>query len=483
METVRSQADGTLDAARRVMQRGKLTRILFSDKEPGKAHCAQMLELETDRTTTQVADTRPARLPGRVVRFSVNSIDAERAPLIVPGETGWSRAMLSTIMLVTDWPVSGVGIGDEWKRSIEVGGIKGRQTFRVSAMDTVDSEQQVKIEVHTKTKVSSSSSGGKLLSANVKLSWSSGKGELISLTGEAVYQEPLRTGGRLVKIGIVLLRTKPPKKPSKSRLAAERRTLIKLANAIGAYHRDDYLSALRTLVPIKRRHRGSIFKPMVDYLIKRIQEERVSQEPLPTEELKKVLVSLLASWDQAETDEDVELGRRCRKSLQHLAKINRPEIVRLLEDSDGRLRGLGCFALAFGTAPGDVALIQEHCGDGDLRVRRTAFYALAIRASPFTDVELLLGGLEDGDATVRRRAGEGLGKCVAKDSDDIRAVRGALVKRLHDDSPMVVVAAAQALIRIGSADDIAKIKEAAGRVEPASLKKVLEELVSKSCNR
>ncbi|MHC4796875.1 MAG: HEAT repeat domain-containing protein, partial [Planctomycetota bacterium] len=142
-----------------------------------------------------------------------------------------------------------------------------------------------------------------------------------------------------------------------------------------------------------------------------------------------------------------------------------------------------CFALAFGTAPGDVALIQEHCGDGDLRVRRTAFYALAIRASPFTDVELLLGGLEDGDATVRRRAGEGLGKCVAKDSDDIRAVRGALVKRLHDDSPMVVVAAAQALIRIGSADDIAKIKEAAGRVEPASLKKVLEELVSKSCNR
>jgi len=463
-------------------QTGKLTRIIFSDKAEGKANCAQMLQLEAGKTIappTQPADRQQrADTPASQerVQFSVKQIDTQKAPFMVPAQTAWSRAMLGTVILVTDWPEPAVSAGDKWTRKFEIGEIAGELNFKVDAVETVESERQAVVKVNATTSSPTSSSGGSLISAESNVVWSLDEDNLVSLAGKVIYSEPVRAGGRMVKIDVKLTRTGKAGRLSKSRLTGERWSLVKLTEAIGAYNRNDAKSALRSLLQVKRRRIPSKFEPMADYLMKRIRSEQTSKEPLPVAELKKTLVSLLAMLDRADNDNNLAVRRRCQKSLQHVVQVNRPEIMRMLEDDEGTYRALGCFALAFGSAPADVALIEKCCSDADLQTRRMALYALALRASPHTDADTLLTALKDADNTVRVRACEALGRCVDKDSPELTAARAALVELLNDKSPAVVIAAAQTLSRIGSEAEMKKVKETADKSTSQELKSALERL-------
>jgi len=486
IETIRRPSGNSDASVRHEIQTGRLTRIIFGKDASGQVKCAQMLELKKSEVTTRSAESQPSRKerfnqwatsPAQVM-FKVVPISHDHSPLLVPGQTAWSRAMLKVVMHVADWPQRRLSVGDKWTRSFDVGGLKGRQHYVLKNIDAVRSDRQVIIGVTIESEPFHSLQRGQIASAESRMVWSEKDKDYLSLTGKMVYREPIRAGGHKVEMRLSLDRTEQSKRLSLARLGAERRAAIQLANAITAYHRDDITGASRELVKFRRRFRISYFKPMADYLYQRIKNERASQEPLPLDQLKETLVGLLAFWNQAETDTDAELQRRCRDSLKHLVKTNRPEIIRLLQENDGQFRALGCFILAFGTAPADLALIQQHTGDPDRQVRRMALYALTVRASKHTDVRVLLTALDDADETVRQRACQAIGRCITRDSDDINVICAALVKRLDDDSAAVVFAAAHTLMKVGSQQDFEKVKKAAETIESQPLKKELLELIA-----
>jgi len=386
------------------------------------------------------------------------------------------KNMLKTVVHVTDWPEEPVSGGDTWERPFAAGPIRGRHQFRVEAIKPVGRDNHVTLKITTHIEQPGSSAEDRLLSASSTLEWSVGEGELLSLAGDVVYRKPVAAGGGQVSVQVRFERT-ARRRLSAGRLAVERQALLRLVRAVSAYQRGDLEGATRDGRRFRKRWPHSSWRPVADDLARRIEDQRRFHKPLPTERLKETLVSLLALWTKAEADHDVELLDRCRLSFTHLTRVNRPELRRLLDDGDGRWRALACFTLAFGTAPADVALIQRHSADGDVHVRRSALRALAIRASPLTDAERLLAGTRDEDAAVRRRACEALDRCLAKDSPHRSAAREALIERLSDDSPDVVLAAARALMRTDSPDEIERIKQAADGTASPTLRAALRELV------
>jgi len=483
IETAHRSAAGE----RKTVESGRLTRVIFHEDEPGKATCAQMLELDPATPAGDDAQTQPE--PGEPTRKAASSPDwvqlsiarvrLDRAPLILPGRTTWTRQVLSAVVGVTDWPSESVSIGDRWERSLPTGPVKGTQRYQLEAIERAGTDVRARLTVSTAVVPPAGSPSRRLVSAGSTVHWSVGDRELLSLDGRAVTRERDRSGACEVTRRIVMTRDRRHRM-SQRRQETEREAVIQLGQAVSAYQREDYSYAERTLRVFRRRWPNSRWAPLVEYIRRRIRAERASREPLPADELKTALTKLLALWYQAEQDDDAEVLQRCRSSLAHLAKVNRPEIVRLLDDRQAPLRSLACFALAFGSAPADMALIQTACEDPEVRVRRTALYALTVRASPLTDAQVLLKALGDEDAAVRERACDAVGACVADDSPHLAAARAALVDRLADASSGVVLAAARALMQIGSAGEIEKVKQAAEKAPSGALRDALRGIVEAS---
>jgi len=454
------------------VQTGTLTRVIFRENEPDWPTCAQMLEFEAG-----AAAGGEVSQGSSWVQISSARIRADRAAFIVPAGTGWSRAARSAVVQVTDWPGEKVSTGDTWEQPFQAHSIKGRQYYQVRAIDTTGTDSRVTLTVTTEPEPPPASTTRRLVSAESTLVWSVRDGELLSLDGRLVYREAIRAGGRQVQTRITFSRVQR-RRMLESQQAIERQAIMRLTQAVAAYQREDLEGASRTLQSFVNRWPRSLWRPAADYLSRRLQAERTGRQPLPTAELKEALVGLLALWAQAEPEEDFETLNHCRLSLAHLTQVNRPEITRLLDDPEGGFRALGCFALAFGSAPADVALIQKKCADADVRVRRMAACALAIRASPLTDAEILLTCLGDDDARVRQRACQAIGRCVGRDSDHLSAARSALVARLSDPSPAVMLAAARALMRTGAAAEIEKVRQAAEDAGPGTLRDALREILT-----
>lgn len=463
---------------------GSLIRMIFREDRPGTATCAQMLELDTVPPSDDAISTRPApdkpRSPEAPspewVQLSIARVGLKRVPLIVPGETAWSRRALSAVLDVTDWPDRDPSAGDSWERALRMGPTAGEQRYRLEAIEGVGTDVRARITIRTDMPPPEESVARRLVRAESTLIWSVRDRELVSLEGQVVTREAGGAGDWEVTRRIVLTRGRRSRIAGRQ-LETERDAIIQLGQAVSAYRREDYGYASRTLRTFTRRWPRSRWRPVADYLTRRIREERTSREPLTIAELEESLTKLLALWNQAERDGDLELLDRCRSSLTHLTDVNRPEIARLLDGPEASPRSLACFALAFGAAPADPALLQRACGDDDARVRRTALYALTIRASPLTSADTLLSCLADGDAIVRQRACEAIGACVSYDSPRITDVRSELAGRLADDSPPVVLAAAQALLRVGSATEIEQIRRAAEQATSPGLGDALRQVL------
>jgi hypothetical protein len=489
------------------IQTGTLTRVIFRENEPDQPTCAQMLELQASDVFGPAAEkgtvpmspdpvgeeraagtaTRPPSGPngdsplarrgdGPRAQLSVARISAESAPLAVPATTAWTRAAWAVAIDVTTWPPRRVSVGETWETPFRAGPISGDRHYLVEAIKHKGSDQHVVLQIRAAPEPTPAGAPRVLQSAESKLVWSVRDHELISLDGRVVYQSGAGEGGWETTAHLEYTRvSRTPLTPPAQE--AERDALIGLTQAVAAYQRDDVEDALQRSERFAGRWPRSRWRPVADYLIRRITTERIGREPMPTEELEHALVRLLELWESAAEEGDVDILEKCRLSFAHLAQVNRPEIMRLLEGREGRWRAVGCFALAFGGAPADLVLIEDACGDGDVQVRRMAMSALAIRGSPLVNGDVILTGLRDHDTQVRRRACDAAGACVSEQAGHLDRVRALLVDRLTDESLMVVVAAARALMRIGSAAEIAQIHQAIERAESNAVKAALQALV------
>ncbi len=478
-------ARGTGAGEQTEIQTGKLTRVIFSESKPGQSTCAQMLELDWPVPASAPAGTQPERnvpAPDAAsspawVQFSLKRVGLEHAPLLVPGRTAWTRHVLSAVVDVTDFPREKVTVGDGWDRPFQAGSIKGRHRCKVEAFETTDAHIRVTLTVTTEVDPPPERASRHLVSARSVVVFSVRDRELLSLDGRAVWREADRAGGREVTTRITLSADQRDRMPP-GQQATERQAIRQLAQAVTAYQREDYEYASRMLQTFMKRWPQSRWRPVAEYISRRMRSEGTSPEPLTARELKQALARQLTLWNLAEQDGDAAMLNRCRSALSHLAQSSRPEITRLLNDADPGVRALACFALGFGSAPADVALLLKACQDADARVRRSALEALAIRASPLADADTLLKGISDDDPTVRQRACEAVGACLPDDSPHRSAARAQLVDRLADDSPEVVLATARALMRIGSAGEIEKIKQTAESAGPSPLQDALREILS-----
>ncbi len=492
--TASAPATQAADSAAEVWK-AKLTRGLYSHRQEGFGVCAQMLEFE--RASSSPADTQPSGvaalerfapdLAGIDVQFSTQAVSAVYAPLLLPRRPGWSRTMLQMLLDASSWPSDPVAVGASWDRPFRIGATRVPRRITVDAVQNAGSDLRCRLTLKTSPPRDAPDEGERLVSAESTIVWSVSTRQLVSQEGKVAYEvgewESGKVGkwegGKVGKGGAaeeapvrVELRVRIERR-SQRRLPAAlhakgREAVAELANAFAGLTTRDDERALKTVDEVLDRWPKSRWRPAAGELRKQIEADRGARSPMATGELKQAMVRLLEVWVSAEEAEDMELLVRCRGAATHLADVNRPEIVRLLDDADGGVRAVALFALAFGDAPGDLARMHEACGDADAHVRRTAMAALAVRGSPLTDVERVAAGLRDGDEGVRRAACGAAGACFAGDSASAGPVRDALIERLGDESARVVVAAAEALLKLGQPEDreaVRRAAESAGRSE------------------
>lgn len=503
---------------------GRLTRALLKDRRAGMAMGIQMLELLDQPLTDGRPATRPSSLlpppsgktgPSGVqlppssslsesqpssasspaasrpaasqpvsplapssarVLLSTMAVTPRYAQYLLPARTTPMKKLMWPLVEVAIWPDDAVTAGQTWVHNVPWVAAGCKQRVQVGKIESVKGDTHVTLWVTTATEAKNAGASDAPFSAQTRLVWSTRDQELLSLVGEGVSREPSSEGGRLVTIRISYERI-ARRQMAPVRQTLERQAVLHLAQAIMAYQRGDAEGASTAARACVRRWPTSYWRPLADDLIRRLDAEQQARKPLTLDELRLTLGQLLSLLNQAEVDSDESLAAWCGVSFQRYTQINGPELRKFLADSDPQLRALACLAFAFGKVPAEVGLIERHSDDADVQVRRLCLRALALRGSPVTDVQRLLAGAKDEDAGVRRWACEALGACTTKVSEHRGVVRAALVDRLADASPSVLLAAAEALLRIGVPDDAEKVKQLAAKDSRAEVRFALAEIL------
>ncbi|MBP7937115.1 MAG: HEAT repeat domain-containing protein [Phycisphaerae bacterium] len=488
----------------------KLTRVLLKDRRVGMAMGVQMLELLDEPATdsrpatpnaprTPTPDARPessgsrnkpspsavgldppaaskpaaarpmttqpvsplAPSPARVL-LSTMVVAPRHAEYLLPAATTSMKKLMWPLVQVATWPEDPVVVGQTWERDVPWVAAGCRQRVRVEKIESVKNETRVTLLMNTTVDAKDAGASDSPLSAQTRLIWSAQDQELISLVGEGASRQPSSEGGRLVTLRISYQRTTRRQLPP-VRQTLERQAVIHLVQAIMAYQRGDADGASVAAKSCVRRWPTSYWRPLADDLVRRIDAEQQARKPLSIEELKTTLGQLLSMLNEAEANSDESLTAWCGVSFHRYTQINGPELRRLLGDRSPESRGLACLAFAFGTAPAEVGLIERHSDDPEVQVRRLCFRALALRGSPITDGQRLLAGVKDEDTVVRRWACEALGFCTTRASEVYATARAALLERLVDESSSVSLAAARALVKVGTPADVTQIRQMAGK--------------------
>ena len=419
--------------------------------------------------------------PARVL-LSTATITPRFARYLSPARTTPMKNLLSPLVEVTMWPESPVAVGQTWERKIPWMTTGCVQRARVEKIESVKGDTRVTLVVNSTVEAKDGEASPSRIAAQTRLVWSIQDQELVSLVGESVSREPSTDGGKLISVQISYERVSRRQMPQ-IRLTIERQAIIHLAQAIMAYQRGDAEAASTATKTCVSRWPTSYWRPLADDLLRRIDADQQARTPLTIEQLKAALSELLNMLNQAEAGNDEALAAWCGVSFHRYAQINGPELRKLLNDSEPRFRGLACLALAFGTVPAEVGLIEEHSDDSEVQVRRLCLRSLALRGSPVANGERLLAGVKDSDAIVRRWACEALGTCTTKVSEHWQAARTALSERLTDESALVALAAAKALVRIGTPGDVEKVKQLAEKESRDEVRSALTEILSAAESR
>ncbi len=471
------------------VQTGTLTCANLSGNHSGKFSRVQMLQLipadpsptaqATEPSASQPFDwMMPLRLPGGT-SLTIDQLDDGTGAYRTPLETTVSGDMLSLLMPPRKWPqqpLSPAGVYDE---TVKLSFGTFRRNFRLEKVRTRYGERQaiIKLDVEAVSgDQPSEDDRPRFQRGAASLAWSVSNDDLAALQAEISWEEPLRIGRLQEAAELAMMRT-TRRTWSKGMQDIERAALVDLANAIHAERRNDPKQAFQIAGGFLAGHPNSVWFPMARELHDRLNPDRAGLEPVPFEKLNPMLVRLIALWTRAEAEEDQRVRQLSEAALAHLAEVNRPEIRRLMDDEDAAVRKLGTFALAFGKAPADVALIQKMCADPDTSVRRTALVGLTMRASPLTDPDRIIPCIADQDEEVRLRACEALGACGSTKGERREKVLTAIRGRLDDDSLRVVLAAAEVLLLQGNTEDRALIESRASSAKPSGIRSSLRRLL------
>ncbi|HOW73647.1 MAG TPA: HEAT repeat domain-containing protein [Phycisphaerae bacterium] len=424
-------------------------------------------------TTQPVSPLAPS--PARVL-LSTMVVAPRHAEYLLPAATTSMKKLMWPLVQVATWPEDPVVVGQTWERDVPWVAASCRQRVRVEKIESVKSDTRVTLLMNTTVDVKDAGASDTPLSAQTRLIWSAQDQEMISLVSEGASRQPSSEGGTLVTLRISYQRTTRRQMPP-VRQTLERQAVLHLVQAIMAYQRGDADAASAAAKSCVRRWPTSYWRPLADDLVRRIDAEQQARTPLSIEELKTTLGQLLGMLNEAEANSDESLTAWCGVSFHRYTQINGPELRRLLEDRSSESRGLACLAFAFGTAPAEVGLIERHSDDPEVQVRRLCFRALALRGSPITDGQRLLAGVKDKDTVVRRWACEALGSCTTRASEAYATARATLLERLVDESSSVSLAAAKALVKVGTMADVEQIRQMAGKDSRFDVRSALIEIL------
>ncbi|MFH1417229.1 MAG: HEAT repeat domain-containing protein [Planctomycetota bacterium] len=400
------------------------------------------------------------------------------APAQVPLTDPAEKVVLQALLDFTHWQPTRIEAGHRWERNIEYPGFNGTQTFEF--VDLVEIEGQVAARI---TLYVEGGFAGPLArdwvfeKGQAIFYWSRPERALVKMEAQADYQRRRAVSPDKFKlkldVGLTGLDT----------LDEDEQELVKAQVKLFVRALEEHrLGHDRAAAQLCREFRGhwpdAMWLPAVEELEERTVSRQEPEERYSTQELKEVLVRSVITYDAARTNLEHDLLERTKLSLAHLVSEYRSKLDKLARSGDEGVRGRAIFALAFGDRPEDLRAVHRAAKDKSPLVRAMALAGLAARGSPDTDVELLLGLLDDEQKAVRRRACEAVAACVQPEHFSVvKLVEKLDHLMIYDKSDSVRLAAIRAIAAIGVPADIAKLRAALDHELNRDNRKAIEQAI------
>ena len=472
-------------------QAGRLTLLVLSSPQGGAVQRAWMIELDEgriDRLTrsgravaaVDLPESVELGLPPRAAQLTVDAVTPIHAPAHAAGGSVVQRGVFLLALDVAHWPERPVKPSATWKHRLDCG---FGEVTRIWTLEEVVGQGRTRRAVVTTTARGDLPGGSprgpaEIGRADTRFVWHVSEHSVISLTAEVELTYRADDRPRRVESKMTVERVSRRKLSDGQRESAVQQ-LDELLSVVEGYRRGDRASVVEALQAFEASYPGSVWLPVARDLRHKAKYELQKLETLSGDELRGVLIQLLARWQRVVLQGDPEPLEPLRRTLGDLARAQARELEELARHEEANLRALAVFCLAFGGEEG-IGLVLSACGDSEATVRAWAVYGLAERGEPLRDVVLLERALGDASPQVRQRACAAVEACVSPDSSDRGRFAGLLLDLARADPVKEVrAAAAGALLDLADKADLPALRRAAEQAEDAKVRQRLRRVIDR----
>ncbi len=452
------------------VQAGEYTQCNLDEPAPAAAGAYQMMvDLSAKvvgyfRGAESVKPLPPARqfdLPRGSVRLHKQTVQSYDAPTLIPHGDAAEQAILRAALDFAHWPKDRIKAGHRWQRDISDGGFRGTQTFEFAGLERVKDQVVAGVRLRIDGEFDAPLDkqyrfgGGKIV-----IHWLRLERSLLSLEGKVDYKRIRPSGVEEdyeLEISVTLKDLRRLDEQERDQMIDQ---LTAFAQADRVLREGDPKSAWELCGQFRSQWPKSIWLPAIDELAGKAKPKPTPRR-FKTSQLEELLAKCFIVWETARRDQNFDLMDQTRRTLAELAADYHTKLYKILRGEDDKARASVVFALALSEDAGDFHYAQKAVGDSSRLVRVAALAGLAARASPETNVETLLGALEDKKASVRARACQAIAACVPREHYSIaRAVEKLAEVMVDDEKVGVRQEAIRAVGAIGAPADVARLEKA-----------------------
>jgi HEAT repeat protein len=415
----------------------------------------QVAVLRNGRPVEAEPDPLELRLDPGSTRLSTDDWNKTDTPCLVPACEPSQQAAIFALLDVTHWPRGGQQVGDRWDTPIASELFSGTQSVALKDSGRIGDRTYLKLEISVtgRFRGKAARDGADFVGGTATVLWPYGRNVLESLEGTAAWKRGDERYEMKLRATIA----------SNEVLSIDAANdLIDQLNAINAAIVDKnggkLAEARAACAAYVEKWPNGLWRPAIDYLAADLDPQR--NRSIAEAEFRQRVLASLKRWQDAGNRDDEAALDAARAELRILADEERARLLDLMKHESQNVRASTAFTLAFGSSAENLAAIQAAARDPSPRVRGWALYGIAERGSRETDVSVLADALGDEDPVVRARACEAVAACVPPGSPRMPELRERIFDLLlHDHRDGTRLAAAVAMGKIGTRDDLERLRK------------------------